>query len=77
MTKYNALTIAIDVMATCAGPQDTDVEQAIEVINKMKESLLAESKKKHQYYINKTCEGPTQAVAEFCNFMEGAQSKDV
>lgn len=77
MTKYNALTIAIDVMSTCAGPQDTDVEQAIEVISKMKESLLVESKKKRQYYVKKTCEGPTQAAAEFCNFMEGAQSKDV
>ena len=77
MTKYNALTIAIDIMTTCAGPQDTDVEQAVEVISKMKESLLAESKKKRQYYVKKTCESPTQAASEFCNFMERNQLENV
>ena len=41
MTKYNALTIAIDIMTTCAGPQDTDVEQAVEVISKMKETHMS------------------------------------
>ena len=77
MTKYNALAIAIDVMTTCAGPQDIEVEQAVEVISKMKESLLRESKKKRQYYVKKTCEGPTQAALEFCNFIEGSQSENV
>lgn len=77
MTKYNALAIAIDVMTTCAGPQDTEVEQAVEVISKMKESLLRESKKKRQYYIKKTCDNATQAASEFCNFIERNQLENV
>ena len=73
MTKYNALAIALNVMETCIGSEDSEVAQAMSVISKMKESLLLESRKKRQYYVKKSCEGPTQAASEFCKYMEGQQ----
>ena len=69
MTKYDALSIAIQVMEQFP---DEDCGEAIRVLLKMQDSLLKESRKKRQYYAEKTSREHTEEVSEFIKHWESA-----
>ena len=69
MTKYDALSLAIQAMEQFP---DEKLNEAINVILKMQEGLLKESRKKRQYYAEKTSREHTEETGEFIRHWESA-----